>query len=139
MLRGHAVVHVLVGGVHRQIDLQQMSHGEDSGDQVHELRRRSQGKEQLLARTLDELATTDRELASLQSAAIVGLQEIRAAWGDIPTHPGVAIRGEGVIETFRDLMRLTYRHLDAKHRFAEKFGVSEDDFLKGVLQPFGGR
>jgi hypothetical protein len=51
----------------------------------------------------------------------------------------VAIRGEGVIETFRDLMRLTYRHLDEKHRFAEKFGVSEDDFLKGVLQPFDAR
>jgi signal recognition particle receptor subunit beta len=67
------------------------------------------------------------------------LQEIRAAWGDIPTHPGVAIRGEGVLETFRDLMRLTYRHLDEKHRFAEKFGVTEDDFLKGVLQPFDGR
>jgi signal recognition particle receptor subunit beta len=67
------------------------------------------------------------------------LQEIRAAWGDIPTHPGVATRGEGVLETFRDLMRLTYRHLDEKHRFAEKFGVTEDDFLKGVLQPFDGR
>jgi hypothetical protein len=64
------------------------------------------------------------------------LGEIRAAWGDIATHPAVAIRGEGVIETFRDLMRLTYRHLDEKHRFAEKFGVGEDDFLKGVLAPF---
>jgi hypothetical protein len=64
------------------------------------------------------------------------LGEIRAAWGEIATHPAVAIRGEGVIETFRDLMRLTYRHLDEKHRFAEKFGIGEDDFLKGVLAPF---
>jgi signal recognition particle receptor subunit beta len=66
------------------------------------------------------------------------LQEIRSAWGDIPTHPAVAIRGEGVIETFRELLRLTYRSLDTRHRFAEKFGVSEDDFLKGVLQNFQG-
>ena len=62
------------------------------------------------------------------------LEEIRAAWGDIPTFPSVATRGEGVVETFRELLRLTYRQLDTKHQFAEKFGVSEEDFLKGVLQ-----
>ncbi len=62
------------------------------------------------------------------------LEEIRAAWGDVPTFPSVATRGEGVVETFRELVRHTYRHLDAKHRFADKFGVSEEDFLKGVLQ-----
>jgi signal recognition particle receptor subunit beta len=62
------------------------------------------------------------------------LEEIRAAWGDIPTFPSVATRGEGVLETFRELLRLTYRQLDAKHQFAEKFAVSEEDFLKGVLQ-----
>ena len=62
------------------------------------------------------------------------LDEIRSAWGDIPTFPSVATRGEGVLETFRELLRLTYRQLDAKHQFAEKFGVSEEDFLKGVLQ-----
>jgi signal recognition particle receptor subunit beta len=64
------------------------------------------------------------------------LEEIRAAWGDVPTFPSVATRGEGVIETFRELLRLTYRQLDTKHQFAEKFSVSEDDFLKGVLQSF---
>ena len=61
------------------------------------------------------------------------LEEIRAAWGDVPTFPSVATRGEGVLETFRELLRLTYRQLDAKHQFAEKFSVSEEDFLKGVL------
>ena len=67
------------------------------------------------------------------------LDEIRATWGDIATFPAVATRGEGVVETFRELLRLTYRQIDAKHGFAEKFGVSEDDFLKGVLQSFGSR
>jgi signal recognition particle receptor subunit beta len=64
------------------------------------------------------------------------LSEIRKAWGDIPTFPAVATRGEGVLETLRELLRLTYRSLDARHDFAQKFGVSEEDFLKGVLQHF---
>lgn len=64
------------------------------------------------------------------------LAEIRKAWGDIPTYPAVATKGEGVLETFRELLRCTYRSLDAKHSFAEKFGVSEEDFLKGVLANF---
>jgi signal recognition particle receptor subunit beta len=64
------------------------------------------------------------------------LAEIRKAWGDVPTFPAVATKGEGVVETFRELLRLVYRNLDAKHDFAQKFGVSEEDFLKGVLTHF---
>ncbi len=64
------------------------------------------------------------------------LAEIKEAWGDIPTFPAVAIKGEGVIETFRELLRLLYRSIDEKHQFSTKFGVSEDDFLKGVLSNF---
>jgi signal recognition particle receptor subunit beta len=66
------------------------------------------------------------------------LHEIRAAWGDISTFPAVALRGEGVLETLRELLRRAYRDLDAKHHFARKFGVSEAEFLDGVfrkLQP----
>ena len=65
------------------------------------------------------------------------LSEIRNAWGDIPTFPAVAVRGEGVVETFRALARELYRSLNEKHDFATKFGVSEEDFLKGVLANFG--
>ena len=64
------------------------------------------------------------------------LEEIRAAWGDIPTFPAVATRGEGVVETFRELLRQLYRHMDALHGFGEKFGLSETDFVKGVLVNF---
>jgi len=64
------------------------------------------------------------------------LAEIRKAWSGIPTFPAVATKGEGVLETFRELLRLTYRGLDARHDFAQKFGVSEEDFLKGVLANF---
>ncbi len=64
------------------------------------------------------------------------LAEIKKAWGDMPTFPAVAIRGEGVLETFRELLRLVYRSIDDRHAFAKNFGVSEEDFLKGVFQSF---
>jgi signal recognition particle receptor subunit beta len=66
------------------------------------------------------------------------LQEIKQAWGDIPTYPAVAIRGEGVLETFRALLRSLYRSMEERHSFGEKFGVSEEDFLKGVFENFSG-
>jgi hypothetical protein len=65
------------------------------------------------------------------------LQEIRATWGDIATFPAVASKGEGVIESLRELLRKLYRHLDAKHQFATNFGVSEDEFLGGVFRHVG--
>ncbi|MBW2269007.1 MAG: gliding motility protein [Deltaproteobacteria bacterium] len=64
------------------------------------------------------------------------LAEIKKAWGDISTFPAVAIRGEGVLETFRELLSLVYRSIDERHSFAQNFGVSEEDFLKGVFQSF---
>ena len=67
------------------------------------------------------------------------LQDIKDAWKDIPTFPAVATRGEGVLETFRALMAELYRSLDDKHAFASKFGLSEEDFLKGVMRNFEGR
>jgi len=64
------------------------------------------------------------------------LQEIRDAWGDVPAFPAVAIRGEGVLETFRELLSGLYRTIDSKHGFGEKFGIAEEDFLKGVFANF---
>ncbi len=69
---------------------------------------------------------------------VKSLQEIKKAWGNIATFPAVATRGEGVIETFRELMRALYRDLDAKHDLATKFGVAEDGFLKGILGNIAG-
>ncbi len=64
------------------------------------------------------------------------LAEIKEQWADVPTYPAVATRGEGVIETFRELMRGLFRNLNEKHDFGVKFGVSEEDFLKRVLANF---
>ncbi|MFP6628605.1 MAG: hypothetical protein VCC67_06160 [Myxococcota bacterium] len=69
-------------------------------------------------------------------ADIKPLSEIKDQWGDILTHPAVALRGEGVVETLRELMRGLYRSLRDRHDFELKFGVSEEDFLKGVLNNF---
>jgi signal recognition particle receptor subunit beta len=69
-------------------------------------------------------------------ADVKPLQEIKDAWGDVSTFPAVAIRGEGVRETFRELMRQLYRSMEARHGFGSKFGVSEEDFLKGVFKNF---
>jgi signal recognition particle receptor subunit beta len=66
------------------------------------------------------------------------LDDIQAAWGDIPTCPAIATQGVGVVETFRELLRALYQGLDEKHDFSAKFGVSEEGFLKGVLQTFSG-
>ncbi|MCZ6784329.1 MAG: gliding motility protein [Proteobacteria bacterium] len=67
---------------------------------------------------------------------IKSLADIKKAWGHIPTHPAVAVRGEGVLETFRELMSVLYRNLDDRHQFATKFGVTEEDFLKGIFKNF---
>jgi len=64
------------------------------------------------------------------------LEEIRAAWEGIATFPAVAMRGEGVLETFRALLRAVYRNLDAKHGLASKFALAEEAFLTGVFRTF---
>jgi hypothetical protein len=64
------------------------------------------------------------------------LAEIKQAWGDAATYPAAAIRGEGVIETFRELLSRLYRSIDERYDFGGKFGVSEEDFLKGVFRNF---
>ena len=65
------------------------------------------------------------------------LEEIKEHWKDVGAFPAVATRGEGVLETFQALMKALYRHLDQRHDFSEKFGVSEEQFLSGVLHAFG--
>ena len=62
--------------------------------------------------------------------------KIKQQWGDTPTFPAIATRGEGVLETFRELMRQLYRGLEDRHDFSAKFSLSEDEFLKGVMKNF---
>ena len=51
-----------------------------------------------------------------------------------PIFGAVAIRGDGVVETLFALLRLTFRHLNARHDFEQKFGLSEKDFLRNIFK-----
>jgi len=66
------------------------------------------------------------------------LDEIRKAWEGtgVPTVPASAAKGEGVIETLAALLQRLFRHLDQRHAFGQKFGMSEDQFMRDVMRPF---
>ncbi|HIC53310.1 MAG TPA: hypothetical protein EYO97_05715 [Gemmatimonadetes bacterium] len=70
---------------------------------------------------------------------IKSLDEIREAWQGtgVPTIPAVAVKGEGVIETFQALMERLYRSLDERHDFGRKFGLTADAFMQVVASQFG--
>ena len=63
------------------------------------------------------------------------MSEIREAWKGtgVPTIPAVALKGEGVVETFQALLERLYHWMDRRHGFRDKFGVTEQDFLEGIL------
>ncbi len=63
------------------------------------------------------------------------MSEIREAWNGtgIPTIPAVAVRGEGVVETFQALLERVYHSIDRRHEFSSTFGISADEFMKGIL------
>jgi hypothetical protein len=63
------------------------------------------------------------------------LPEIVEAWKGtgIPTIPAVAVRGEGVVETFETLLAQLYQSLERRHQFGSKLGLSDSDFLEGVM------
>lgn len=69
---------------------------------------------------------------------VKSLEEIREAWKEtgVPTVPAVAVKGEGVLETFQVLMERLYRSLDERHDFGRKFGLSADAFIAAVMEHF---
>jgi signal recognition particle receptor subunit beta len=71
---------------------------------------------------------------------IKSLEEIKEAWKDtgVPTIPAVAVRSEGVVETFAALMERLYHYLDERHSFGKKFKICQEDFMRSVLTHFPG-
>lgn len=54
--------------------------------------------------------------------------------GREPVLGAVAVRGEGVCETFHELMQLAWQRLDADANLARNIGLSEEEFLLRVFQ-----
>lgn len=52
-----------------------------------------------------------------------------ASTGREPVFRAVAIRGEGVVETFMKLLELTYDHLNAHHDLEGRLGLNRQAFL----------
>lgn len=61
------------------------------------------------------------------------LEDLKATSRE-PIIKAVAVRGEGVVETLRQLLSLTYRNLQALYELDKKFGMSEAEFLEAVFK-----
>ena len=63
---------------------------------------------------------------------------IQKSWGQsgIPTTLAVAMKGEGVVETFEALAEQLYDSLDKKYEFARKFNLTREDFLAAMHANF---
>lgn len=61
-----------------------------------------------------------------------------ASKGKEPVFTAVALQGQGVAETFKGLASLSWTKLEAKFHFAERFGVTHDDFMARIGELFEG-
>ncbi len=55
-----------------------------------------------------------------------------AARGKEPVYKAIAMKGEGVLETFLGLLSLTWRHLENEHQLHKKFGIEPSAFVDAV-------
>jgi signal recognition particle receptor subunit beta len=69
--------------------------------------------------------------------AIVTENEVKARWADTawPLVFASALSGEGVRETFEQLLRAVFRHFGAELRLDSAHGLDEKRFVAGLLGP----
>ncbi|MDD2734239.1 MAG: GTPase domain-containing protein [Desulfuromonadaceae bacterium] len=67
---------------------------------------------------------------------IVAENEIRSAWGPtgLPVIMASALKGWGVVETFREVLRLTFDAVNSRHGLTERYGVEREFFLAEILK-----
>jgi signal recognition particle receptor subunit beta len=67
---------------------------------------------------------------------IVPEDEIRLAWrpSGLPLHMASALKGWGVLETFREILELTFDNVNARWGLTSRFGVDRADFLAAILR-----
>lgn len=68
---------------------------------------------------------------------VLSENEIHRTWEPtgISIFMASAINGAGIVETFRELLTLTYDRIDAKIGLAERHGLDSDSFVAQVLEP----
>ncbi|PNU19941.1 GTPase [Geothermobacter hydrogeniphilus] len=68
---------------------------------------------------------------------IVSEEEIHNSWQStgIPVFCASALKGWGVVETFRRLVALTYARLDSRFLLEERHGLDRDAFVAGLVRP----
>lgn len=59
-----------------------------------------------------------------------------ATRGSEPVFTAIAIEGAGVAETFQGLASLTWEKLETNFNFAERFGVTQGDFMEKIESLF---
>jgi mutual gliding-motility protein MglA len=61
-----------------------------------------------------------------------------AAQGREPVYLAVATKGEGVVESFLGVLKMTWDKLEAEHDISRKFGIEGERFLEDVCSKLGG-
>lgn len=72
-----------------------------------------------------------RDLPGIRSEADLAKLALR---GSEPIYPGIAVSGQGVVETFFGLLRLTWQKLDESYQLQDRFDVSRTDFLASLAR-----
>lgn len=67
---------------------------------------------------------------------IVPEEDIMAAWGPsgLPVRMASALGGDGVLETFRTILELTFDAVDRRHGLTNRHGIDRDDFMAAILR-----
>ncbi len=67
---------------------------------------------------------------------IIPENEIRTAWGPtgLPVVMASALTGWGVLETFREVLMLTFDAVNTRYGLTEQFGVERETFLAEILR-----
>ena len=67
---------------------------------------------------------------------IVAEEEIRSAWGPtgLPVIMASALVGWGVLETFREVLGLTFDAINARYGLKEQYGLERETFLAELLK-----
>jgi signal recognition particle receptor subunit beta len=67
---------------------------------------------------------------------IIAEDEIRSAWGPtgLPVIMASALKGWGVLETFHEVLGLTFDAVNARHGLTKQYGIEREVFLAEILK-----